>query len=829
MNEPVNKAVAERITLFADILLPVPVPNYYTYRVPYEWNDLVQKGVRVIVQFGPKKILTGVVININNRPPENYEVKYILDILDDRPVVTHQQFAFFNWLAHYYMCTEGQVLQVALPSGLKLSSQSKLQLNPGYQRDQPLYPLSQEEEQIVHLLETMGTLDFTALQEQVEFSNPHRWVKSLLKKNAILLFEEVKEKYRPKKEKIVKLREQYRDQLQLEALLQEIQKSKKQTEIILRYLQLTRKSNSTQSYFPKSALLATGVSRSSLKTLIKKGIFEEAEKVVSRFPATESVETLEFKLSEAQTRARDSILLGFQKHQIGLLHGVTGSGKTEVYMDLALKVLDTGGQVLYLLPEIALTTQIVTRLKKVFGDKMGVYHSKFSGNERVEVWQGVLDGKFSIVVGVRSSVFLPFDNLALVIIDEEHESSYKQFDPAPRYHARDAALMLARIHHAKTLLGSATPSVESYYQALEGKYALISLKERYGLAALPQYQLVDISKKDHSQIFSNELIEAINTALMDNLQVIIFQNRRGYAPFLQCETCGYIPQCINCAVSLTYHLHSHRLSCHYCGAHYKMPTLCDHCGSSHQDLKGYGTEKLEEKIKKRFPQAQVQRMDLDTTRRKYGYQKIIQEFENGEIDILVGTQMVTKGLDFHKVDLVGVLDIDRIIHYPDFRSHERAFQLISQVGGRAGRKSGKGLVLIQSKNPRHPLLQLVMDQDYTKFYQQEIAERLRYSYPPYIRLIRLTIKSKERELAQQGAGEVYNLLVNGLGNKRVLGPHEPGISKIRNEYLMQVFIKLEKKSRLLNSAKSNINEMILHLNQRKKYRKLKIIADVDPI
>ncbi len=703
MTQPTSHNVTPRQTLFADILLPVPVAGYYTYRIPSDWNSLVTRGSRVIAQFGPKKILTGVVVQVHDQPPKAYEAKYLLDVLDEQPVVTEPQLALFNWMSEYYMTAEGQVLHVALPSGLKLSSQSRIQLNPEFDADHQIYPMSSEEQLLLAAITSNQSMEYDQLQEVLGGASVHKWIKSLLYKNAILLFEEVKEKYQPKKEKRIRLGSAYLKKASLEALFTQLEKQAAQSNLLLKFLQKVPVFNDpslNQKGISKKELLDADVSASSLKTLQKKGVLEEFAVTVSRFPQTSKHPESEFTLSPTQSSARDQILQLFEQQDIVLFQGVTGSGKTEIYIDLIQKVIASGEQVLYLLPEIALTTQIVARLQRVFGSQMGVYHSRFSDNERVEVWQGVLSGRFSLVVGVRSSVLLPFDNLGLVIVDEEHESSYKQFDPAPRYHARDVALVLAQMHHAKTLLGSATPSVESYHYAQQGKYGLVNLSERFGKVALPEFELIDTAKarlkKQMNGIFSEHLLGAIQQTLSNEKQVIIFQNRRGYAPYSQCDTCGHIPQCPNCSVSLTYHMHYHQLRCHYCGHREKLPDVCTQCNSTDQELKGFGTEQLEEEIKKIFPNARVQRMDLDTTRRKYSYQQIIDQFEHQNIDILVGTQMVTKGLDFDHVDLVAVLDIDRIIHFPDFRSYERAYQLITQVAGRAGRKSGEGKVLDQT-------------------------------------------------------------------------------------------------------------------------------------
>lgn len=826
----------QKITLFADILLPVPVPQYYTYKVPYQWNDELTPGKRVIVQFGPKKILTGIVVRVHQHPPETHKAKDVLDLLDNEPVLNFIQLKLIQWIAHYYMCAEGQVLQIALPGGLKLSSQSRIQLHPEFSAETCPYPLDDREIQLLQVLEN-GILDFSAARDIIGSSNLHKIIKSLLTKKAVLIFEEVKEKYQPKKERRIRLSKAHSSANALEAQFELLQKQPRQTEVLLKYLQQVRvlsDPDANQKGLEKSKLVSDGVSVSSLRTLIKNNVMEEFEVVVSRFEQLNKEVHQESNtvLTAQQTQARNDILANFEKSETVLFHGITGSGKTEIYIDLIKQVLDSGQQVLYLLPEIALTTQIVNRLQKIFGSSMGVYHSRFSDNERVEVWHGILEAKFSFIVGVRSAVFLPFSNLGLIIVDEEHELSYKQFDPAPRYHARDVALILARLHHAKTLLGSATPSVESYYHARQGKYSLVNLDQRYQKVALPVYRLVDTTKaglkKQMNGIFTSEMVTCLEQVLQKNEQAIIFQNRRGYAPYLKCQTCSHIPQCPNCAVTLTYHLHYNQLRCHYCGYHQKMATNCTQCESTDLQLVGFGTEKIEEDLKRIFPKARIQRMDLDTTRRKYSYQQIIDRFETGEIDILVGTQMVSKGLDFGKVDFVGVLDIDRTMYFPDFRSHERAFQLITQVGGRAGRRSGKGLVLVQTGNPKHQLLRFICDHDYLSFFESEIAEREKYQYPPFARLIRLTLKSPEQPLGYEAAMKLAGRLVKGIGKTRVLGPQEPVIAKVRNLYLMELYIKLEKGTVSMDKIKQNLNREIEQLTSKVPYKSIRIIPDIDP-
>lgn len=830
------EAPEERVTWFADIILPVPIPKLFTYRVPMDMEKIVQIGSRVIVQFGSKKVLTGVIGRLHNKPPEKYQARYLLEVLDEQAVVHPVQIRHFHWIADYYACTIGEVLNVALPSGLKLSSESKVQMNPDFDFEEFGGSFNDKEYVILDALKEKDTLSYHEIGNLLEEKNFYHVIKSLIRKEAILIFEEVKDKYKPKVVKRVRLQHKYaHDATSLEQLFHELEKKPKQVDVLLRYLQLLptyQNPEANEKGLTKSSLNNESVSTSSVNTLIRKGILEEFETVVSRFPASQVQPETRIELTEAQQQARQEILTHFEDKETVLLHGVTGSGKTEIYIDLIQEVLENGGQVLYLLPEIALTTQIVYRLKKIFGDQMGIYHSKFSDNERVEVWQGVLDGRYPLVVGVRSAVLLPFDNLGLVIVDEEHEISYKQFDPAPRYHARDAALVLARLHHAKTLLGSATPSIESYYNALQDKYGLVSLNRRFGNAQLPDIELVDIlrekKRRTMREDFSSVLLEKMEKALELEEQVIIFQNRRGYSPYILCEDCGHIPKCEQCDVSLTYHQFAYELRCHYCGHHEKLHMECEACGSTKLKTAGYGTEKLEEEIQMLIPSSRVQRMDLDTTRKKNSYQQIIDAFANRELDILVGTQMVSKGLDFDGVNLVGILDADRMIHFPDFRSHERTFQLITQVSGRSGRRDKVGKVIIQTNNLEQPILQKIVSNDYQGLYQEEIAEREEYHYPPFIRLIRITVKNPDKNTCSRAAKELSEKLKEKLGNRRVLGPEEPLISRLRNQYLMQLMIKLEKRQQVIQEAKKMIKESCTLLEKDKNLRKTSTVIDVDP-
>ncbi len=821
-------------TLFAELALPVPIPKLFTYRVPSALNETIKTGQRAIVQFGQKKILTGVIAHIHNRPPKDYEAKYILELLDETEVIYPQQFKLYQWIADYYMCTFGEVLNAALPSGLKLSSESMVQINPAFDAEETDFDFSEKEWILIKRLQS-DTLSYTDVSKLLGAKNIYSILKSLAGKGAIIIFEQVKEKYRPKTEKHIRLSAGFVEKKNLETLFEELTAKPKQEAVVLKYLQevpVFTHTDLNAKGIGKSTLLSEGISESSLTTLIKNNIFEEFEIVVPRFgfgnPTTDSP----ILLSEGQERARNEILDCLKTVNVALLHGVTGSGKTEIYIDLIRKALEGGSQVLYLLPEIALTTQIVQRLKKNFGSEMGVYHSKFSDNERVEVWNGVLHGKFKFVVGVRSSVFLPFDNLGLIIIDEEHDGSYKQHEPSPRYHARDVAMIMAQLHHAKVLLGSATPSLESFFQAQQQKYGLVVLNERFGEAQLPEIlfanTLLEKQRKTNKGEFTSYLLSEIKESISKKEQVILFQNRRGYSPMIRCEDCGWIPKCINCAVSLTYHQYRHAMICHYCGYREELPAQCPVCTSKRIQTLGYGTEKLEEELKLYFPDAAIQRMDFDTTRTKSGYETIMEGFESGATDILVGTQMVTKGLDFDRVSLVGVFDADRMMHFPDFRSHERAFQLITQVSGRSGRRAKRGKVIIQTSNPAHPLFSFILNNNINGFVQEQMHDRQLYFYPPFSRLIEITIKHIDKRVTQKAAQEFTEDIKKKLKGLNVLGPGEPMVSKIRNEYLMTILIKIARDQGKLATIKNMLLEIEEQLHQNKEFRSVRVVFDVDP-
>lgn len=814
--------------------MPLPIPGTFTYSFSSILYPDPQIGARVIVQFGKRKIYTGIIYSVHDESPANYLPKEIIDLVDTDPVLTHSQLVFLDWVSSYYMCTLGEAINAALPAGLKISSESYLSLNP--EIDLEDLELSEKEEVVIRHLMT-GDVKLNDIGPILDIKSPYSYVKKLKDKNAIQVFEQVKDKYAPKKETWVRLAEEFNNEEQLELLSQQLESKSKQLEVLLAYLRVVpvlEDRNANESGASKKTLLAEGLSPSSLNTLIKNGIFVEREVVISRLGSIDKNSTnSSISLSEAQQTAYQEILKSFESTNTTLLYGITGSGKTEIYISLIQNVIENGGQVLYLLPEIALTTQIIKRLSKVFGNQFGVFHSKYSDNERVEVWQKIQKGEYNFVVGVRSAVFLPFTDLSLVIVDEEHESSFKQHEPAPRYHARDAAIYLSSIFHAKTLLGTATPALETYTNALDGKYGLVNLVERYGKIDLPQVTFANLveerKKRKIKGNFSSTLLTAIKETLDRNKQVILFQNRRGYAPYVTCHNCGYIPKCPHCDVSLTYHSFQNLMVCHYCGHRADMISACVQCNSNEIKTMSFGTEKIEEELEILMPEVRIRRMDLDSTRSKYSYQKIIDEFENGEIDILVGTQMVSKGLDFGDVELVGVFDADRMIHFPDYRSHERAYQLIHQVSGRSGRRDNQGKVIIQTNDPEQPIFTHLKRQDYIGFYRTEILERQQFQYPPYYRIITVTIRDSDKQVAGDAAKFYAMEIRRHLGDQRINGPVEPLIGKIRNQYLFEIMIKIEKQGINLKALKEFLlNSRNMLLNQR-SYKSVRVIFDVDTI
>jgi primosomal protein N' (replication factor Y) (superfamily II helicase) len=825
----------EEASQYADVILPVPIPKMFSYRVPSGMVKQIGIGFRVIVPFGKRKILTGIVGKVHQKPPQAYEAKAVLDVLDEGPVANPLQINFWKWMADYYCCHIGEVMNAALPSGLKISSESKVQLHPDFDLENPGMPIDDREWVILEALASEQELDLPQCNDLLSIKSAHTIIKSLLTKGAILLFEQLKEKYQPKTETRIRLNLEYvKEKAILEALFQSLTRAQKQEEVLLRYLReipVYQNPKKNAEGLEKKVLLEEGLSASALSSLVKKGVFDEFKVTISRFdqlPETE--ESLE--LAEFQEQAWQDIVGQFENKSTVLLHGITGSGKTEIYIKLIQEVLANGSQVLMLLPEIALTTQVVGRLQKVFGSKMGVFHSKYSDNERVEVWQGVLNGTYDFVVGVRSAVFLPFDSLGLVIVDEEHEGSYKQFEPSPRFHGRDAAIMLAWLHQSKTLLGSATPSFESYYNARMGKYGLVQLDRRYGDAQLPKFLLSNILIDKKKNLFKLDMTrlmrEKIQEALDRQEQVLIFQNRRGYAPYISCEDCGWIPECEHCDVSLTYHQYTEEMRCHYCGFKDQVPKVCPACGGHQLTAVGLGTERIEENLGLLFPEARIARMDHDTTRSKYGYQRLLEDFGAGNIDILVGTQMISKGLDFDRVTLVGVMDADRMLYFPDFRSGERAFQMITQVAGRAGRRQIRGTVILQSRRPELPIFDQIIKGDYLNFYLQEMGERKRFYYPPFVKNIKITTRHKDFKIAERASKHLFHLLAAIEVKKILLGPEKALVGKVKNQYLFEILVKLDRASASQDTFKKGLIEAIQEVNSQKDFKSVRYVIDVDP-
>lgn len=818
----------QRIDYFVDVILPLALPNLYTYRVPQVMNGQVQVGHRVIVQFGKNKLYSAIVSRLHTEPPK-YTAKFIEGVLDEIPEVTEKQLKFWEWMSQYYMCTRGEVMLAAVPVGLRLSSETRIILSPTWDGMRDL--LDDESHSLVEALEVRSVLNLDEVSEILNRKTVMPLIRKLIDADVLAIYEEIKERYRPKFETFIVLHEQYKDEEKLRELFAVLEKRAfKQVETLLAYLHLTEKYTGTEVPVSRASLISAMKDESGgLNGLVKRGVLIQEDVEVSRLDR-KAVKRIEAELSPAQQKALDAIYVHLREKNVVLLHGVTSSGKTEIYTRLIREQLDQKRQVLYLLPEIALTTQLIGRLRKHFGESVLIYHSRFNEQERVEVWREVRKDQPYVVIGARSAIFLPFQDLGLVIIDEEHDPSFKQIDPAPRYNARESAIWLARTHGAKTVLGSATPSVESYFNAKHNLYGLAELHERYGGAVLPEITVTDIREATKRKLmkshFSPVLVEKIENVLKNGEQVILFQNRRGFAPSIECQSCGHIPHCIRCDVSLTYHKVANQLKCHICGYVSNPPQQCEACGMTDLKLKGFGTEKIEEEISLIFPEAKVARMDLDTTRGKFSLQNIINDFETGRTNILVGTQMVTKGLDFGNVALVGVLSADQILNYPDFRAHERAYQLMAQVAGRAGRREKKGEVVIQTYNPLQFVIQCVVNNDYHSVYHSEIAERMQFHYPPYHRLIRITIRGKDGTLVDMGSQHLAQQLRLALGS-RVLGPEYPVVARVRDEFHKNILIKFEREA---NSAKmkETIANYIHEFKAHADFKKLRVVIDVDP-
>ncbi len=846
----------ERVTLFAEILLPLPLPGTFTYRIPFELNDKVKVGQRAVVQFGKAKVMSGLIVSVTNDVPDYNNVKYILDILDDDPIVNEKQLKLWDWITSYYMCYQGEVMQAALPSALKLSSESKISMAEDYQLDSEV--LSDNEFLIVEALQIQPQLTITEVSKIIGYKKVMPLVKTMIEKKIIVMQEELQQKYKAKYERYVRLSNAYREEDKVHELMDGLSKrAYKQLEILMAFFVLG--GSSDNDVLASDLMKKADATSSILSALVDKGVFETYQKRISRLKEYKALSDVSsIVLTDRQQEAFDEIHKGFDEEKPVLLHGVTASGKTEIYIKLIQEAVEKGKQVLYLLPEIALTEQIINRLKKYFGDRVGVYHSRYDNNERVEIWQQVmnfrsyrstvngqqsvdsefqkkqaksLDSKYQIIIGSRSAVFLPFTDLGLIIVDEEHDSSFKQIDPAPRYSARDLAVIMSKMFHARLLLGSATPSFESYFNARQNKYHLVTITERYGGVEMPEIIVDDMRietrRKTMQANFGKTLVDAMNKTLEEKNQVILFQNRRGFSLRIECDHCNYIPQCINCDVSLTYHKNQNLLKCHYCGYTASVPTECPSCRSTDLKMHGFGTERIEDDLQVVFPQAHSSRLDLDTTRTKNSYQYIIEQFQNKETDILVGTQMVTKGLDFDSVKVVGILNADNMLTFPDFRAYERSFQLMEQVSGRAGRKGEKGKVVIQTYQPQHPVILNVISHDYVRFYEEQMPIRRQFNYPPYSRLVMIKLKDVDNMRLSKAACELADVF-RQVFRENLLGPEYPVVSRVKNQYIKQMIIKINKDLNI-NKVKEFIRNTIEDFKHNTEFKPVKIHVDVDPI
>lgn len=823
---------------FADVVLPLPLMNVYTYSIPEEQVGKVVVGARVIVPFGKKKIYTAIVWHIHHQQPQEYEVRSIFDVLDACPVLLDEQMKLWQWMSDYYLCTKGEVYKAALPSGMKLESESIVVYNEDYE-DEP--SLTGRERIVLDVLRNHREMTLQRLEKESKLKQILPLAKSLLDKGAVLIKEEVKCQYKAKTDVYVRLSAAYFTEEKLHQGLDSLRRATKQLAVLMRYLELsetfkvleTGDRNLLLEVSRKALLEKSQVSAAVLSALIERGILELYRKEIGRLGAVDDRNlSLLNPLTEVQQHAYDQLKQLFTTKDVCLLHGVTSSGKTEIYMHLIQDVLAQGKQVLYLLPEIVLTTQLTERLRKVFGSRLGIYHSKFSDAERVEVWQKQLsEHPFDLIVGVRSSVFLPFRNLGLILVDEEHEPTFKQQDPAPRYHARNVALVLAALSGAKTLLGTATPSFESYYLARTGKYGLVSLTTRYSDVALPEIEVIDIKdlQRKHRMTgpFSPRLLSEIRKALEAHEQVILFQNRRGFAPVVECHVCGWVPRCKNCDVSLTYHKGLSQLSCHYCGYTYPLPVRCPACESTDLIYRGFGTEKIEDTVRQLFPEARVARMDLDTTRSRSAYEQILGSFQAGQTDILIGTQMVTKGLDFERVRVVGILNADAMLSVPDFRSYERSFQMMAQVAGRAGRRNKRGLVILQTKSPDSEVISQVVHHDYLSHYLQQMEERRLFQYPPFCRLIYVYLKHRKEDVVKDLAQQM-SLRLRQVFGSRILGPDVPPVGRVQLLYIRKIVVKIE-----LSASLAKVREQLRAVQQammvHEEFRSAQIYFDVDPM
>ncbi len=811
--------------MYIAVIVPIAVPKPYTYMVPSEMIKDIKVGIRVEVQFGRNKLYSGLVMKILDKAPENQKSKPILSIIDTEPIVLETQLKMWQWIAAYYACTIGEVMNAALPTGLKLASETRIILSPIFDGDYDGF--NDKEYMIAEALSIQNELSISDIRDILQQKTVYPLINRLLQRKVIYLKEELRSKYKPKEISCVRLQEPYASaSAMLEIAFEKLSRSDRQVEAMMAFLQLNQKQEFVRSQeVYKKANVDLGV----LKAMEKKGVLEIYKKEVSRIAGYEEELIDSFELAEQQKRVLAE-LKPKEEQAVSLIHGVTGSGKTRVYIELINEAIAKGEQVLYLLPEIALTTQLVNRLQKIYGDQIAVYHSRMSNPERVEIWQSVIKGK-AIVMGARSGLFLPFENLKLIIVDEEHDPSFKQNDPAPRYHARDLAVYLSHLYDAKVILGTATPSLESYFNAKSGKYQLLKMPERFGGIELPEVVLVDIKdemKKQKMQShFTSVLIEELKAALERGEQAILFQNRRGYSPNMSCNSCDWHAECINCDVSLTYHKFFKNLRCHYCGYQTSLPVECPACGDKQLTIKGFGTEKIEDELQIFLPDAKIGRLDFDTVKTKNAHSRIINDFEEKRLDILVGTQMVTKGLDFDNVSIVGILSADHLFQFPDFRATERSFQLMTQVSGRAGRKRKRGKVIIQAFNMSHPVLREVIENDFTEFFNRETAERHEFSYPPYFRLIKITLRHRKPQLLNEAAKAFSKLMKERLGHQ-IIGPAIPSIPRVRGYFILDFLIKMDKNSKKGAAIKQFITANIHQTKAMKGFSTVRFNVDVDP-
>ena len=819
---------------YAEVILPLPLNATFTYRIPEDMVQRIKVGQRVIVQFGSKKFYTGIIESISPIAPEGYEVKDIVSILDDFSITKHPQLKLWHWISEYYLCSIGDVYKAAVPAGLKVESETFIELDKDFEEDEE-NRLSEREVIICQLLEHEGKLSTSDIEKKTGFKNSLNIINHLISIGAVIVSEKLIERYRSKKETYIKLTAEPGDSEGLHKAFDAVKGAKKQETLLLALIEMsgfTRKGAENLEVSRAQLLERTGVTTAIISALAKKGIIEVYKKEINRFQFSGVVTYKLPTLSEAQENALNSITDSFSEHAITLLHGVTSSGKTEIYIHLLSRILQQSKQALFLVPEIALTTQLTHRLQKVFGERVLIYHSRFSDNERVDIWKKLLtEDEPCVVIGARSSLFLPFSNLGIVIVDEEHESSYKQYDPAPRYNARDVAIVLASMHGAKTLLGSATPSIETYYKAKTGKFGFVELLTRYENVTLPQIETVDmtIARKRYltNGSFAKPTIDAANEALNNKNQIIVFHNRRGFAPMARCKQCAWTPKCEHCDVSLTYHRFQNQLICHYCGASYPLPTICPACKEPAVEILGYGTERIEEEVANLFPEHKILRMDLDTTRNKDNYENIIEDFSNHKANILVGTQMVTKGLDFGGVSLVTVLNADRLINFPDFRSAERAYNMLEQVSGRAGRRNTQGKVIVQTSNPSHPIIDFLKNHDYTGFFNHEIEERKEFNYPPFTRVIYIYLKHRDNNTLSEIA-TIYASHLRQLFGNRVFGPEEPIISRIQSLYIRKIMLKVETNASMAK-VKKILRNTYEQMHQLPRMKGMIVYYDVDPM